>query len=137
VSLHLPCLHVRCELTLLLQCQGGETKQLDTFSDVNFILQLYNLEQDLHMTDNQYLLTLTVCFLRSALFITMINYLSQIFFFSYAIFEVPSNIFLKRLRPSLWLSFLMLFWGIMMVIYLLCHLCRMFIAVLDPTRCRS
>ena len=28
---------------------------------------------------------------------------------------MPSNIFLKRLRPSLWLSGLMLLWGIMMV----------------------
>jgi hypothetical protein len=28
---------------------------------------------------------------------------------------VPSNIFLKRLRPSLWLSGLMLLWGIIMV----------------------
>jgi len=38
----------------------------------------------------------------------------QIFFFSYAVFEVPSNVFLKRLRPSIWLSLLMLLWGIMM-----------------------
>ena len=29
--------------------------------------------------------------------------------------QVPSNIVLKRLRPSLWLSGLMLLWGIMMV----------------------
>lgn len=29
--------------------------------------------------------------------------------------QVPSNVFLKRLRPSIWLSFLMLCWGIMMV----------------------
>ncbi|KAJ3509347.1 hypothetical protein NLJ89_g5266 [Agrocybe chaxingu] len=60
--------------------------------------KLYHLERDLNMTDRQYLLTLTI------------------FFFSYAIFEVPSNVFLKRLRPSLWLSFLMLFWGVMMTL---------------------
>ncbi|KAF8809511.1 MFS general substrate transporter [Phlegmacium glaucopus] len=65
--------------------------------------KLYNLEKDLHMTDNQYLLTLTI------------------FFFSYALFEVPSNVFLKRLRPSLWLSFLMLFWGIMMTLQGVVH----------------
>lgn len=29
--------------------------------------------------------------------------------------QVPSNIVLKKLRPSLWLSFLMLGWGVMMV----------------------
>ncbi|KAG8745990.1 hypothetical protein FRC10_006554 [Ceratobasidium sp. 414] len=59
--------------------------------------KLYSLEKDLGLTDKQYLIALTI------------------FFFSYAIFEVPSNIFLKRLRPSMWLSALMLFWGIMMV----------------------
>ncbi|KAJ3893461.1 MFS general substrate transporter [Lentinula edodes] len=53
--------------------------------------------------DTQYLLALTV------------------FFFSYAIFEVPSNVFLKRLRPSLWLSGLMFCWGIMMTVQGLVH----------------
>ncbi|PFH50245.1 hypothetical protein AMATHDRAFT_4153 [Amanita thiersii Skay4041] len=65
--------------------------------------KLYHLTQDLHMTDKQYLLTLTI------------------FFFSYAIFEVPSNVFLKRLRPSIWLSVLMLFWGIMMTLQGVVH----------------
>ncbi|PPQ68415.1 hypothetical protein CVT26_006087 [Gymnopilus dilepis] len=65
--------------------------------------KLYNLERDLHMTDNQYLLALTI------------------FFFSYAIFEVPSNVFLKRLRPSIWLSFLMFFWGVMMTLQGVVH----------------
>jgi len=60
--------------------------------------KLYDLAVDLHMSDTQYLLTLTI------------------FFFSYALFEVPSNIFLKRLRPSFWLSFLMLCWGIVMAL---------------------
>ncbi|CAE6484541.1 unnamed protein product [Rhizoctonia solani] len=55
--------------------------------------KLYSLEKDLGLTDKQYLIALTI------------------FFFSYSIFEVPSNIFLKRLRPSIWLSALMLFWG--------------------------
>ncbi|KAG6850657.1 hypothetical protein H0H93_010385 [Arthromyces matolae] len=65
--------------------------------------KLYNLITDLHITDTQYLLALTV------------------FFFSYAIFEVPSNIFLKRLRPSIWLSFLMFGWGIIMTLQGLVH----------------
>ncbi|KAJ8469795.1 hypothetical protein ONZ45_g16774 [Pleurotus djamor] len=60
--------------------------------------KLYHLEDDLHINDDQYLLTLTI------------------FFFSYAIFEVPSNVFLKRLRPSIWLSGLMLLWGVMMTL---------------------
>lgn len=34
------------------------------------------------------------------------------FFFPYAIFEVPSNIVLKLMRPSIWISILMVLWGI-------------------------
>ncbi|EPQ56797.1 hypothetical protein GLOTRDRAFT_128218 [Gloeophyllum trabeum ATCC 11539] len=62
--------------------------------------KLYGLEKDLHISDNQYLIALTV------------------FFFPYA---VPSNVFLKRLRPSIWLSGLMFCWGIMMTVQGLVH----------------
>ncbi|KAL5513328.1 hypothetical protein ACEPAH_3727 [Sanghuangporus vaninii] len=65
--------------------------------------KLYGMEQDLNLTDHQYLMGLTI------------------FFFSYAVFEVPSNVFLKRLRPSIWLSILMLLWGIMMTVQGLVH----------------
>jgi len=65
--------------------------------------KLYNLEPDLHITDPQYLIGLTV------------------FFFSYAVFEVPSNVLLKRLRPSVWLSLLMTLWGIAMTVQGLVH----------------
>ncbi|CAK5283160.1 unnamed protein product [Mycena citricolor] len=66
--------------------------------------KLYHMETDLHMSDTQYLIALTV------------------FFFSYAAFEVvPSNVFLKRLRPSIWLSLLMLFWGVIMTAQGLVH----------------
>ncbi|KAH7890872.1 major facilitator superfamily domain-containing protein [Phlebopus sp. FC_14] len=58
--------------------------------------KLYSMEKALHLTDTQYLLCLTI------------------FFISYALFEVPSNVILKRLRPSIWLSSLMVGWGIMM-----------------------
>jgi len=65
--------------------------------------KLYGLEADININDTQYGICLTV------------------FFFSYAIFEVPSNVFLKRLRPSLWLSLLMLLWGVMMTVQGLVH----------------
>ncbi|KAF8508916.1 MFS general substrate transporter [Gautieria morchelliformis] len=65
--------------------------------------KLYGLEKDIHITDNQYLVTLTV------------------FFISYWIFEVPSNIFLKRLRPSIWLPLCMTIWGICMTVQGLVH----------------
>jgi len=56
--------------------------------------KLYNLEKDLKMTDTQ-----------CGLFRHLKGCCSR---------QVPSNVFLKRLRPSIWLSLLMLLWGIMM-----------------------
>jgi hypothetical protein len=35
----------------------------------------------------------------------------MVFLIAYAIFEVPSNYFLKKLSPSKWISFLMFSWG--------------------------
>ena len=34
----------------------------------------------------------------------------MVFLIAYAIFEVPSNYFLKKLSPSKWISFLMFSW---------------------------
>lgn len=65
--------------------------------------KLYNMEADLHITDTQYLICLSI------------------FFIPYALLDVPSNIFLKRLRPSVWLSSIMVLWGIMMTVQGLVH----------------
>lgn len=65
--------------------------------------RLYNMQADLHITDTQYLIALTV------------------FFFPYSLFEPPSNVALKRLRPSRWLSFIMLIWGIVMTLHGVIH----------------
>ncbi|KAE8373224.1 major facilitator superfamily domain-containing protein [Aspergillus bertholletiae] len=35
----------------------------------------------------------------------------MVFLIAYALFEVPSNYFLKKLKPSKWIAFLMLGWG--------------------------
>ncbi|KAJ4002442.1 MFS general substrate transporter [Lentinula boryana] len=51
------------------------------------------------ITDTQYLIALTV------------------YFFPYALLEPASNVILRRLKPSLWLSSLILCWGVVMV----CH----------------
>lgn len=60
---------------------------------LTFGMQLYGLESALHITDEQYLIALTV------------------FFFPYALFELPSNLVLKRLRPSRWMAFILFVWG--------------------------
>ncbi|PSS12920.1 hypothetical protein M430DRAFT_262591 [Amorphotheca resinae ATCC 22711] len=52
-----------------------------------------DLLSDTHMTDHQYVIALMV------------------FLIAYAVFEVPSNYFLKKLSPSKWLAFLMFSWG--------------------------
>lgn len=39
-----------------------------------------------------------------------------IFFFPYALFEVPSNVVLKILRPSVWLTIIVLAWGTVMTL---------------------
>ncbi|OBT76134.1 hypothetical protein VF21_04858 [Pseudogymnoascus sp. 05NY08] len=54
---------------------------------------IQGLSEDLGLTDTQYALCLTV------------------FFFTYALFELPSNLLLKKLRPSIWLPSIMVAWG--------------------------
>lgn len=39
-----------------------------------------------------------------------------IFFVPYALFEVPSNVVLKLMRPSLWISVLLFSWGLVMTL---------------------
>lgn len=59
--------------------------------------RLYGLEKELNLTSQQYNLALTI------------------FFFPYALFEVPSNILLKRLRPSIWFPVITMLVGVCMV----------------------
>ncbi|KAK7994533.1 hypothetical protein PG991_016121 [Apiospora marii] len=60
--------------------------------------KIEGMDKDLGLTGNQY------------------NIASTIFFIPYIIFEIPSNIVLKRLRPSIWLSILVISWGIVMTL---------------------
>ncbi|KAJ5793585.1 hypothetical protein N7457_000184 [Penicillium paradoxum] len=60
--------------------------------------KIEGLVDDLNMTGSQYNWTLTV------------------FFFTYCVFELPSNLLLKKLRPSRWLPLIMLAWGIVMTL---------------------
>ncbi|KAI9805321.1 MAG: hypothetical protein M1833_005774 [Piccolia ochrophora] len=60
--------------------------------------KIEGLTTTLKMSDPQYNWTLTV------------------FFFTYCAFEVPSNLLLKRLRPSIWLPSIMVAWGTVMTL---------------------
>ncbi|KAI4089336.1 MAG: hypothetical protein LQ344_005468 [Seirophora lacunosa] len=44
------------------------------------------------------------------------NWTLTVFFFTYCAFEVPSNLLLKRLRPSIWLPSIMVAWGTVMTL---------------------
>ncbi|ROT38290.1 MFS general substrate transporter [Sodiomyces alkalinus F11] len=60
--------------------------------------KIEGLQEDLNMTDDQY------------------NWCLTVFFFTYAAFEVPSNLLLKKLRPSVWLPIIMVAWGTVMTL---------------------
>ena len=44
------------------------------------------------------------------------NWCLTIFFFTYCVFEVPSNLLLKKFRPSIWLPSIMVSWGLVMTL---------------------
>ena len=43
---------------------------------------------------------------------TQFNLAATMFFIPYALFEIPSNIVLKMMRPSRWMACLVISWGI-------------------------
>lgn len=42
---------------------------------------------------------------------TEYNLCATVFFFTYCVFEIPCNLALKKLRPSIWLPSIMVAWG--------------------------
>jgi sugar phosphate permease len=60
--------------------------------------KIEGLLEDLHMSGPQY------------------NWCLTVFFFTYCLFEVPSNVLLKRWRPSIWLPTIMVAWGVVMTL---------------------
>ncbi|KAK5136105.1 hypothetical protein LTR08_004155 [Meristemomyces frigidus] len=60
--------------------------------------KIEGLTEDLNMTGPEY------------------NWALTAFFFTYCAFEVPSNMLLKKLRPSIWLPSIMVAWGIVMTL---------------------
>ncbi|KAI1384981.1 MFS general substrate transporter [Hypoxylon trugodes] len=60
--------------------------------------KIEGLQEDLGMSPDEY------------------NWCLTAFFFTYAAFEVPSNLLLKRLRPSRWIPLIMVAWGSVMTL---------------------
>ncbi|KAL2200817.1 major facilitator superfamily domain-containing protein [Corynascus similis CBS 632.67] len=65
--------------------------------------KIEGLQETLGLTDDQY------------------NWCLTAFFFTYAAFEVPSNLMLKKVRPSIWLPAIMVAWGIVMTLMGIVH----------------
>ncbi len=65
--------------------------------------RIQGLEKDLHMKGQDYNIALFV------------------FFIPYILLEVPSNLLLKKIAPSTWLSFIMVCWGTLPISICLGH----------------
>ncbi|KAF8522743.1 putative MFS nicotinic acid transporter Tna1 [Hysterangium stoloniferum] len=70
--------------------------------------RLAGLEKDLKLHGNQLNLSIRP--------IIQYDIALTIFFVSYAAFELPSNLVLKKLRPSRWLCFIMVSWAIIQIL---------------------
>ena len=60
--------------------------------------KIEGLQEDLNMQPSEY------------------NWCLTAFFFTYAAFEVPSNLMLKKTRPSIWIPSIMTAWGVVMTL---------------------
>ena len=60
--------------------------------------KLDGLMESLHLTSTQY------------------NACLSVFFVTYVAFEIPSNLVLKKLRPSRWIPMIMITWGVIMTL---------------------
>ncbi|KKZ61720.1 hypothetical protein EMCG_03749 [[Emmonsia] crescens] len=49
------------------------------------------------------------------------NWCLTVFFFPYAFFELPSNLVLSKMRPSIWLPLIMIAWGLVMTLMGIVH----------------
>ena len=65
--------------------------------------RLYGLEDDLHMHGTQYQTSVSL------------------FFATYVTSEIPSNLLIKRLRSSRWISFITVSWGIVATLTGVCQ----------------
>lgn len=68
------------------------------------------MNQDLNLTGTEFNLAASVRY-----WIVMFNRVvltnRQMFFIPYALFEIPSNVVLKLMRPSRWLTIMVVAWG--------------------------
>lgn len=77
--------------------------------------KIQGLQKDLDLTGSQYNLCATGKFVAPEASHTYCN-ANTVFFFTYCLFEIPSNLLLKRFRPSIWLPSIVVAWGTVMTL---------------------
>ncbi|RKU41707.1 hypothetical protein DL546_002904 [Coniochaeta pulveracea] len=81
--------------------------------------RLYHLEEDLHLTGNQFQVAVSILFV------------------TYLTFEVPSNLVLKKFTPRRWIAFITVSWGVIATCMGLTHsygslvACRVLLGVVE------
>lgn len=93
----------------------SKLERSDPYAHYVRVAQLYGLEKDIHITDTQYLIALTVFFFPYSLLEVCVTTTKRLGWTDISAPKPASNVILKKARPSRWLSFLMLGWGIVMV----------------------
>ena len=100
LHLNLDPIDIAAEKKLLWKCDLHVLPMISLLYLLAFIdrinignARIQGLEKDLHMKGQDYNIALFV------------------FFIPYIVFEIPSNLLLRKLAPSTWLSFLMFGWG--------------------------
>ncbi|KAH9951216.1 MFS general substrate transporter [Amylocystis lapponica] len=91
----------------------ASASELERVDDDKTTVPLYNAHVDISGVDERKLLRKMDLYLIPWLsFLYLLSFLDRT---SIGNAKAPSNVFLKRLRPSVWLSLLMFFWGITMM----------------------
>lgn len=106
-DLHVPCPEHTTEARLLAKIDFRIIPALCVLYLLAFLdrvnianARLFNLEEDLGMNPDSLQYSTAVV----------------IFFVPYVLFEIPSNVLLKRFKPSVWLSGCMFMFGLMLVV---------------------
>ncbi|CAI6090586.1 unnamed protein product [Clonostachys chloroleuca] len=97
--------------TETLQIDSVEIKRL--LRKIDLLIPLLTVLYVLSFTDRSNIGNARVAGMNIDLALTgpQYNMALTVFFFSYALFEVPSNVVLKMTRPSRWMCILVITWG--------------------------
>lgn len=75
------------------------------------------MNEDLQLTGEQHLILHTYAFSHLTVVVgARYNIALLLFFVTYAMFELPSNLVIRRIGARVWMSFLIIAWGLMVLL---------------------